>query len=113
MILCAVDDLKLGMTLAKPVYNHQELLLQEAGKKIKEKNIRMFKSWGVSTVWVRGDSPDDADGGMGFENQARQAIEMQLKEKFADVLDNPIMLEIMRAASSVLSKRIRVRDEER
>lgn len=112
MILCAVDDLKLGMTLAKPVYNHQELLLLEAGVKIKGKNIRMFKSWGVSTVWVRGDSADDGDRDMGFEDQAREAIEMQLKEKFADVLDDPIMLEIMRAASSVLSKRIRVQDEE-
>jgi hypothetical protein len=111
-MLCDVDDLKLGMTLAKPVYNHQELLLLEAGVKIKEKNIRMFKSWGVSTVWVRGDSPGNADDDMGFEDQAREAIEMKLKAKFADVLDDPIMQEIMRAASSVLSKRIRVQDEE-
>jgi hypothetical protein len=111
-MLCAVDDLKLGMTLAKPVYNHQELLLLGAGVKIVEKNIRMFKSWGVSEVWVKGESPDDADGDMKFEDQAREEMEMKLKEKFADVLDDPIMLEIMRAASSVLSKRIRLQDEE-
>jgi hypothetical protein len=111
-MLCAVDDLQLGMTLAKPVYNHQELLLLEAGVKIKEKNIRMFKSWGVSRVWVRGKSPDDADGDMGFEDQAREEMEMQLKEKFADVLNDPIMLEIMRAVSSVLSKRIHSQDGE-
>jgi len=112
MILCAVDDLEPGMILAKPVYNHQELLLLETGVKIKEKNIRMFKSWGVSKVWVRGESPDDADGHREFEDQAREAMEMKLKEKFADVLDDPIMLEIMRAASRVLSKHIRVQDEE-
>lgn len=111
-MLCAVDDLKPGMILAKPVYNHQELLLLDAGAKIKGKNIRMFKSWGVSTVWVRGDSRDDEDGDLGFEDQAREAIEMQLKAKFADVLDDPIMLEIMRAAISVLSQRGRVQDEE-
>jgi hypothetical protein len=112
MMSCSVDDLKLGMILAKPVYNHQELLLLEAGVKITEKNIRMFKSWGVSAVWVKGESSDDADGDMGFEDQAREEMEMKLKEKFADVLDDPIMLEIMRAASNVLSKRIRVQDEE-
>lgn len=108
MMLCAVEDLKPGMVLAKAVYNHQELLLLESGVKIKEKNIRMFKSWGVSTVWVRGESLDDADGDLGFEDQARQAIEVTLKEKFADVLDDPIMLEIMRAASNVLSRDIRL-----
>jgi len=112
MILCDVDDLEPGMILAKPVYNHQELLLLEAGVKIKEKNIRMFKSWGVSKVWVSGESPDDADGDLEFEDQAREAMEIKLKKKFADVLDDPIMLEIMRAASSVLSKRIRLQDEE-
>lgn len=112
MMLRAVDDLKPGMTLARPVYNHQELLLLEAGAKIREKNIRMFKSWGVSAVWVRGESRDDPDGDMGSEDQAREAIEMKLKEKFADVLNDPIMLEIMRAASSVMSKRIREQDEE-
>ena len=100
------------MTLAKPVYNHQELLLLEAGVKIKEKNIRMFKSWGVSAVWVKGDASDDTIGEMGSEDQAREVIEMKLQKKFADVLDDPIMLEIMRAASSVLSKRNRVQDEE-
>jgi hypothetical protein len=111
-MLCAIDDLKLGMILAKPVYNHQELLLLEAGAKIKEKNIRMFKSWGVSTVWVKGESPGDTVGNVEPEDQAREAIEMKLKEKFADVLDDPIMMEVMRAASSVLSKRIREQDEE-
>ena len=100
------------MILAKPVYNHQELLLLEAGVKITEKNIRMFKSWGVSKVWVKGESSDDAEGDMGFEDQVREEMEMKLRERFADVLDDPIMLEIMRADSSVLSKRIRVQDEE-
>ena len=112
MMLFAVDDLKPGLILAKAVYNHQELLLLESGAKITEKNIRMFKSWGVTAVWVQGESPNDTDNDVESENMAREAVAIELKAKFADALDNPIMLEIMRAASSVLSKRIRQLDEE-
>ena len=50
MIRIAPEKLKAGMILAKTVYNHQELMLLEAGTKLKEKNIRMFKSWGVPAV---------------------------------------------------------------
>ncbi len=112
MIVRVVDELKPGLVLAKAVYNHQELLLLEAGAKITEKKIRMFKSWGVTAVWVQGECPDDTVNDVGSEGQVREAVEIKLKTKFVDVLDNPIMLEIMRAASSVLSKRTHEQDEE-
>ena len=112
MVVLDVSELKPGMVLAKPVFNHQELLLLETGAKITEKNIRMFKSWGVTAVWVKGDSPDDDTEDIRPDAESREAIELELKEKFAEVLDNPVMLEIMRAASSVLGQRTNELDEE-
>lgn len=113
MINLNVEELRAEMILAKPVYNHQDLLLLEAGAKITEKNIRMFKSWGVTAVWIKGDSSDDNSKGMRSDAESREVFEIELRERFADVLDNPVMLEIMRAARNVLSKHINEKDEEK
>ena len=111
MFVLDVNELKPGMVLAKPIVNHQELLLLEAGAKITEKNIRIFKSWGITTAWVKGDAADNDPKDLRSDIASREAIELELKEKFAGVLDNPVMLEIMRAASSVLSQRTSELDE--
>ena len=113
MINVKLEKLTTGMILAKAVYNHQELLLLEAGAKITEKNIRMFKSWGVASVWVRGDSADDSTKSVATAGKSVEAIETELNKKFADVIDDPVMMKIMRAASRVLSKSINEHDEER
>jgi hypothetical protein len=99
------------MILAKPVYSHQDLLLLEAGAKITEKNIRIFKSWGVTAVWIKGDSSDDNSKDMRSDAESQEVFEMKLRERFADVLDNPVMLEIMRAARNVLSKHLNEKDK--
>ena len=112
MIYLKLDELKAGMLLAKPVFNHQELLLLETGAKITVKNIRMFKSWGIAAIWVKSDFADDDSEDVRPDAESQGAIELELKEKFVEVLDNPVMLEIMRAASSVLSQRINEIDEE-
>ncbi len=106
MIPVSVEELKTGMILAKAVYNHQESLLLEAGAKMTEKSIRMFKSWGVRSVWVKGDSPDTKSRVMSSEVQSAEAIESHLAEKFVDVVEHPVMAEIMRAAGRVLSNSI-------
>lgn len=113
MINLNVKELRAEMILAKPVYNHQDLLLLEAGAKITEKNIRMFKSWGVTAVWIKGDSSDDNSKDMRSDAESREMFEIELREKFTDVLDNPVMLEIMRAARNVLSKHLNEKDEEK
>ena len=48
-----------------------------------------------------------------LRSESREELEIELKEKFADVLDNPVMLEIMRATSNVLSKHLNDQDEEK
>jgi hypothetical protein len=113
MIAVEVSDLKPGMILAKPVYNHQELLLLEAGARVTEKNIRMFKSWGVISVEVKGDVPQASGNPNDSGTETGKSIEIDLRAKFADVLNDPVMLEIMRAASRVLSKHLNERGEEK
>jgi hypothetical protein len=112
MNLVKVDNLKPGMILAQPVYNHQEVLLLEAGAKISKKNIRIFRSWGVDGVAIKGvfegfDYPVEE-----HEASVKDTIEMELKQKFSDVLYDPIMVEIYKAAFKQLTKSKQNADED-
>ena len=111
MIHLKLEKLKTGMILAKAVYNHQELLLLEAGTKLKEKNIRMFKSWGVSSIWVKGDSPGANARNKTANAESATSIEVELNQRFADVVDDPIMAAIKQAAGRVLNKSLEAQDE--
>ena len=104
MIRVGIEDLKSGMILERPVKNHQGVLLLEAGAKITKKNIRIFKSWGVDEINVKGEATRAGDTPGQPESQIAEPDEMQLKEKFADVLNNPVMVEIYKAASRQLNK---------
>ena len=100
------------MILAKAVYNHQDLLLLESGAKLKEKNIRMFKSWGVSSVWVKGDSADAGPRKQVSKAGSAAEIEAELDRKFADVMDDPMMVSIKQAAGRVLGKYLEIQAED-
>ena len=104
MIFVGIDDLKLGMILELPVKNSQGILLLEAGARITKKNIRIFKSWGVTEVTVKGEVARETDSAGQPEPRINASEEAQLKEKFSDVLDDPVMVEIFNAASRQLYK---------
>ena len=104
MIPVKIDDLKPGMILARPVRNHQGVLLLDAGAKITKKNIRIFKSWGVNEIPVKGDLKESSTGGRPPVTGIRESVEMELKEKFSDVLDDPVMVAIFNAATNQLTK---------
>ena len=106
MIRVGIEDLKPGMILERPVNNHQGVLLLEAGAKITKKNIRIFKSWGVTDVTVKGEVGRATDSAEQPELRINESDEMQLKKKFADVLDDPVMVEIFNAASRQLNKEL-------
>jgi hypothetical protein len=112
MVSADIDKIKPGMILAKAVYNRQDSLLLDAGAKLTEKSIRMLKSWGVRSVWIQGQSPVTENQKSSSKSASASEIEMGLAEKFADVRDDPVMLEIMRAASRVLSKRVQEQVDE-
>ena len=104
MINLNIDDIKPGMILARPVHNPQGVLLLEAGARISKKNIRIFKSWGVLEVTIKG-KMSEAGGHTGdTEFRVKESVEKELKEKFSDVLDDPVMAEIFNAASKLLMR---------
>ena len=99
-----IEELKPGVILERPVKNHQGVLLLEAGARITKKNIRIFKSWGVTEFTVKGQVDRETDSAGQPEPRINPSEEIQLKEKFADVLDDPVMVEIFNAASRQLYK---------
>ena len=104
MIRVSVLDLKPGMVLAQSVHNHQGVLLLEARTKITKKNIRIFKSWGVVEVFVKGELNKLKAVGETPVPRVKDAVEMELQARFADVLDDPVMVDIFKAARKQLMK---------
>jgi hypothetical protein len=104
MINLNIEDVKPGMILAQPVRNQQGVLLQEAGARISKKSIRIFKSWGVLEVPIKSRLPEAASHAKASEIEDKEVLAKQLKEKFSDVLEDPIMLEIFKAAKNQLLK---------
>jgi hypothetical protein len=93
------------MTLVEAVRNHQAQLLLEAGRRITEKSLRIFKSWGVRRLAVK---PGPAAGGAGDDTVAERlppAIDEELKARFADVAADPLMAAILQAAARQLAAR--------
>jgi len=110
-MLVSLEKLKPGMILAEPVYNHQETLLLDAGKRISAKAVRIFKSWGVTHVKVRDRRALPAKSDRMPGSTPESDIALQLRRKFADVLDDPVMVVIMQAAGRSLSKLVSDREK--
>ena len=104
MIRVSIADLKPGKILAKSVRNPQGVLLLDAGAKITKKNIRIFKSWGVMEIFVEGHLKKSRNVEATEAAGVEDSIELELKEKFSDVLDDPVMVEIFKAARKQLKK---------
>ena len=104
MITLNINDIKPGMILAHPVRNHQGILLLEAGARVSKKNIRILKSWGILEATVQGNAAETQDRIEDTELRVKASIEKELKEKFCDVLDDPVMGEIFNAASKQLTR---------
>jgi hypothetical protein len=106
MIPVKIDDLKSGMVLAQPVRNAQGVLLLDTGARITKKNIRIFKSWGVSEVSVKGNISESKVGNDSPAAPVKKSVEMELKEKFSDVMEDPVMRAIFEAAANRLTQKV-------
>jgi len=93
------------MIVAKPVYHHHDVLLVNEGTELTEKHIKLFKSWGITEIWIEGESKEEEESYVELEKQAQESIEKELNEKFCEVLDDEVMAEIMKVASKQLVKR--------
>ena len=112
MINLTIEDIKPGMILAQPVRNRQGVLLLEAGARITNKNIRIFKSWGINEIAIKGDRSVSKDAAGDREVRGKESIAKQLKEKFSDVLDDPVMVAIFKAASKRLTQDLQSSESE-
>ena len=106
VIRLKIDELKPGMIMARSVYNQQELLLLENDTPLTKKRIWMLKTWGIDDVFVKGKSKSSGETVFETESETRETIDRELKAKFADVSDDPVMMEIMNAALRQLNKRL-------
>lgn len=111
MVVLKLDELKLGMILAEPVYNQQGLDLLAQGTALTKKRIWMLKTWGIEQVCVKGKPRGNDEGAKVAGMETKETIEKELQEKFADVADDPVMAEIMKAASRQLQKSLNDQNE--
>ena len=107
MIQLKTDELKSGMILARAVFNKQDLLLLKKNSSLTKERIWMLKTWGIDQVSIKG--KPEKGGGTVFEVEleTKETIETELRAKFADVIDDPVMEEIMKAAGRQLLKNLR------
>jgi len=105
MIFLALKDLKPGMVLSTPVHNFHGILLLSKGTKLTQKNIRILKSWGVNHIGVAGRSKKDRKKATVPDKATKRSVQANLTKKFSDVLDDKVMVEIMRVAGNRLKKR--------
>jgi hypothetical protein len=105
MNVVTVDDLKPGMVLAEAVRNLQDQVLLEAGRKVTAKAVRVFKSWGIRRVAVKSGGAGERGAQSLTQAAPPAALDEGLKARFADVMNDPLMVEIMQAAGRQLAAR--------
>jgi hypothetical protein len=108
MALCKLPEVRLGMRLAKPVMNPQGKLIAQAGLTITERNLRLFKSWGVLEVDIADPSEDQANPTLAPPPRDLEAVTRSVDERFAGRTDHSAMAEIARVAKILLLQRPQV-----
>ncbi|MFH1624597.1 MAG: hypothetical protein ABID54_05500 [Pseudomonadota bacterium] len=103
-----ISELEPGMRLEEPVCTPDGRMLLREGVQVTEKHISIFKSWGVTEAAVEG---VEAPGVVDFEsvddkNPEAMALSKALKDKFSHVLEDEVMVEIMRVAQKQMMKKI-------
>ena len=61
MMELKLNQLKPGMVLSRDVTNFSGVLLLKSGSLLKPKDIKNFKAWGISEIFVQESSAEDAD----------------------------------------------------
>ena len=106
MITVDLEEYKPGMILAESVYSRQDVLLLKEGTELTERKVWILKSWGISKVSVEGEQDENINSDKIKESKAMETVKKELKEKFSDVLEDPVMEEIMNVACKLIEKDI-------
>jgi hypothetical protein len=106
MINIDLEEYKPGMILGESVYSSQDVLLLKEGTELSERKVWILKSWGISRISVKGEQNEGAKLEKKKQSKAMETVKKELKEKFSDVLQDPVMEEIMKAAINQIEKDI-------
>ena len=100
-----LKELRPGLVVAKQVKDLHGVLLIQEGTVLTEKNVLLLKSWGVDRVWVQEDPDEEKITEKNPSGENAEIVEREVHQKFLDVLDDPVMVEIMRVAKIQLERR--------
>ncbi len=109
MTRLSLEQLTPGLTLGKPVYNLNGVLLLRAGEVLTAKHLQIFKTWGVREVEVVAEEGSEAaippDAPVPPEIAA--AVDKEITRRFrrTDAAD-PVIGELRRLAARRLTVRI-------
>ncbi|MDE3076121.1 MAG: hypothetical protein KGJ86_11900, partial [Chloroflexota bacterium] len=104
MAILLLVELKPGMRLARGVLSPQGALLANPGDQLTDKQIRLFKMWGVTEVEVAETSPE-AGAEPQIEDEEAAVPEDEIDLLFADHLDDPVMYQIATFAKQIVAQR--------
>jgi hypothetical protein len=104
MPILSIEDVRPGMVLAEAVTNHQERVLLGAGRRITERSLSLFRSWGVLTVAVRGES-SGGERAASAPPPGSPGLDAELARRFEGVLSDPLMQAIHDAVRRQLAAR--------
>lgn len=92
--LVKLDEIKPGMVLEKDVANLQGAVLLRKGSEISERHLNIFKTWGVSSIFIKEELSAADLGGRSPADVAQSevlAAEKVINEKYAPYADDEIM----------------------
>ena len=108
MTRLTLEQLTPGLTLGKPVYNLNGVLLLRGGEVLTAKHLQIFKTWGVREVDVVGEEGSEAvapDAPVPPELAA--AGEKEITRRFRRTeAAHPIVTELRRLATRRLTARV-------
>jgi hypothetical protein len=92
--LIKIEELKPDMVIDKDVANLQGAVLLRKGNVVTEKHIKIFRAWGVKSIFVQTNDEAEDLGGRDLQEVVDEKIKelnVILDEKFALVQSNELM----------------------
>ncbi len=99
-----LENAQPGMELAADVTDRNGQLLARAGKEISEKELRLFKMWGVIEIEIAGGEGDDGAGAT-MDAEVLPEHEEAAKEFFRHTdLEHELMVQLFRECARRLAR---------
>lgn len=103
-----LEDVRTGMVLESDVKDRNGRVLLGAGATLTEKNLKIFKMWGVTDADIRGVAKEDvaARAVSGLDPQVVDEIEAQMRDRFRHTdMNHPFNAELFRLLTIRFARR--------